>query len=115
MLIRRPVKLNLAVGDLRNMNIKKEDDIKKLVRLIDPTNKGVELLRKLFVDVTRTEIGEWDRLLEEIGFNIVVSLYYPIYKYFYGCYSILLRGLALFIIIYTIIFYKSGISLFVLF
>jgi hypothetical protein len=66
------------------MNTKKEEDIKKLVRLIDPTDKGIAWLKKLFMDITKAEQEEWDRLLEEIDFNIVASLYYPIYDKFFS-------------------------------
>ena len=65
------------------MDYKKEDDIKVLVKLIDPAGKNVVLVKELFMDVTKVKKDEWSHLLEEIDFNIVASLYYPIYdKYF---------------------------------
>lgn len=61
----------------------KESDIKKLVRLIDPAEQEVEWLKGLFVDLTKIDESEHERLLQEINFDSVVALYYSLYdKYF---------------------------------
>ena len=61
----------------------KEADIKKLVKLIDPAEQEVELLKELFRNLTKVDKSEWDRLLGEIDFDVVSALYYPTYdKYF---------------------------------
>lgn len=65
------------------MGVEKDDDIKRLVKLIDPSNQNAEWLKTLFRDVTKIKESEWDRFLDEMDFNVVVALYYPIYdKYF---------------------------------
>lgn len=65
------------------MDVTKEDDIKKLVKLIDPGNQNAEWLKALFRDVTKIRESEWDRFLDEMDFDVVAALYCPIYdKYF---------------------------------
>ena len=65
------------------MDSKKGDDIKELVKLIDPNNRNEEWLKTLFKNVTKVKESEQRRFLDEMDFNVVVALYYPIYdKYF---------------------------------
>ncbi len=65
------------------MYLRKDDDIKKLVKLIDPNDKNAEWLKILFIDVTTKRRNERVRFLEEMDFNVVAALYYQIYdKYF---------------------------------
>lgn len=65
------------------MGSEKDDDIKRLVKLIDPDDQNAEWLKALFIDVTGTKGNERTRFLEEMDFNVVAALYYPVYdKYF---------------------------------
>ena len=61
----------------------KEEDIKRLVQLIDPGGQEIKWLKELFVDITKVDKSEHERLLEEINFDTIVALYHPLYdKYF---------------------------------
>lgn len=61
----------------------KEADIKRLVHLIDQAHQEVEWLKELFVGTTKVDKSEHERLLQEINFDTVAALYYPLYnKYF---------------------------------
>lgn len=65
------------------MDSKKGDDIKKLVRLIDPGNLNEEWLKTLFKAVTKIKESERNRFLDEMNAEVVVALYYPIYDQFF--------------------------------
>jgi hypothetical protein len=61
------------------MGSEKDEDVKKLVRLIDPDNRNEEWLKTLFKNVTKVEESEQKQFLNEINVDVVVALYYPVY------------------------------------
>jgi len=76
-------KLLELIGVDVDMGKKKEEIIKELIHLIDPSHQEEEALKDTFKKITRVNRSEWDRLLEEINFDVVAALYYPVYdKYF---------------------------------
>lgn len=65
------------------MDLEKENDIRKLVRLIDPGDKNIGWLKDLFREISQVKEQERDRFLNEMNVDVVAALYYPIYdKYF---------------------------------
>ena len=66
------------------MDYVKENDIKKLVQLIDPNNQNAEWLKTLFKDVAKIKESEQGRFLNEMNADTVVALYYPIYNQYFS-------------------------------
>jgi len=61
----------------------KEENIRTLVKLIDPSEQEVKWLKELFVKLTKVDQSEKEQLSAKIDFNTIVHLYFPIYdKYF---------------------------------
>ena len=66
------------------MDLKKGDDIKRLVSLIDPGNRTEEWLKTLFSDVTKVKESEQRRFLDEMNADVAASLYYPVYDQYFS-------------------------------
>ena len=66
------------------MSSEKDEDIKRLIKLIDPNDQNAEWLKKLFREVTKIKESEQRRFLDEMNADTVTALYYPTYDQYFS-------------------------------